>query len=82
MKNQKGLMLVELITVLVLIGIIGSFATFFLYTGFNGYQKSKITSEGALNAQMALDRISALETELRHARDNLQATIEDFRKRI
>ncbi len=26
--------------------------------------------------QMALDRISALETELRHARDNLQSTIE------
>ena len=58
MKNQKGLMLVELITVLVLIGIIGSFATFFLYLGVNSYVKTKTASEGALDAQMALDRMT------------------------
>jgi type II secretory pathway pseudopilin PulG len=58
MKNQQGFILIELIAAIILTGVIASFATFFLYTGFNGYQKSKNTSEGALNAQMALDRIS------------------------
>jgi len=58
MKNQKGLMLVELITVLVLIGIIGTFATFFLYLGVNSYMSTRMASEGALDAQMALDRIT------------------------
>jgi hypothetical protein len=58
MKNQKGLILVEVITVLVLVGIIGIFTTFFLYTGINGYMNTKVRSEGALGAQMALDRIA------------------------
>ena len=58
MKNQRGFILIELIAAIVLTGVIASFATFFLYTGFNGYQKSKDTSEGALEAQMALDRIT------------------------
>lgn len=57
-KQPKGLILIELITVIVLVGIIGSFTTFFLYSGIEGYLKTKNTSEGALNAQMALDRIS------------------------
>ena len=58
MKNHRGLVLIELITVIVLIGIIGTFTTFFLYTGLSGYLKAKNTLEGALDAQMALDRIS------------------------
>lgn len=58
MKNQRGLILIELIAVLVLIGIIGTFTTYFLYTGVSGYLKTKNASEGALGAQMALDRIS------------------------
>lgn len=57
-ENPKGLILIELITVIVLIGIIGSFTTFFLYSGINGYLHTKNTNAGALNAQMALDRIS------------------------
>ena len=63
MKHQRGLVLFELITVIVLVGIIGIFATFFLYSSINGYLKTKNTSEGAMDAQMALDRISL---ELRH----------------
>ena len=51
-------MLVELIAVLVLAGIIGTFATFFLYLSVNGYLNSKTASVGALNAQSALDRIT------------------------
>ena len=58
MNNYKGFALIELIAVIILVGIIAAFATFFLYTGFNGYVNAKTTAEGALNAQMALDRIS------------------------
>ena len=66
MNNQKGFALIELMAVIVLVGIIASFSTFFLYTGFNGYINSKNATEGALNAQMALDRISM---ELRSIRE-------------
>ena len=58
MKNQQGFALIELMAVIVLVGIIASFSTFFLYTGFNGYLNTKNATEGALNAQMALDRIA------------------------
>jgi prepilin-type N-terminal cleavage/methylation domain-containing protein len=58
MNNQRGLTLIELIAVIVLIGIIGSFTGLFLLTGINGYLKNRNNTEGALNAQMALDRIS------------------------
>ena len=58
MKPESGFTLVELIVTLVLVGIIGTFTTLFMYTGLNGYLKAKDTSEGALKAQIALDRIS------------------------
>lgn len=58
MKNQRAFILIELITVIILIGIIASFTGFFLYTGFKGYLTAKNNSEGALNAQMAMDRIN------------------------
>jgi prepilin-type N-terminal cleavage/methylation domain-containing protein len=67
---QKGFTLVELIVTLVLVGIIGTFTTLFMYTGLNGYLRAKDTSEGALKAQIALDRISL---ELRDIK-----TISDF----
>ena len=57
-KPQKGFTLVELVVTLVLVGIIGTFTTLFMYTGLNGYLRAKDTSEGALKAQIALDRIS------------------------
>ncbi|OQY02881.1 MAG: hypothetical protein B6I22_12755 [Desulfobacteraceae bacterium 4572_123] len=58
MNNQRGLILVELIAVIVLVGIIATFTGFFLYTGLNGYLKAKRYADGAFNAQMAMDRIS------------------------
>jgi type II secretory pathway pseudopilin PulG len=58
MKLSRGFILIELISVIVLIGIIASFTGFFLYTGINGYMSAKTNAEGSLNAQMALDRIS------------------------
>lgn len=57
-KQEKGFTLVELIVTIVLVGIIGVFTTLFVYTGLNGYLRAKDTSEGALKAQIALDRIS------------------------
>ena len=66
MNKQQGFALIELIAVIVLVDIIASFTTFFLYTGFNGYINSKNATEGALNAQMALDRIAL---ELRNISD-------------
>jgi prepilin-type N-terminal cleavage/methylation domain-containing protein len=57
-KQENGFTLVELIVTIVLVGIVGTFTTLFLYTGFNGYLRAKDTAEGALNAQIALDRIS------------------------
>jgi prepilin-type N-terminal cleavage/methylation domain-containing protein len=57
-RQAKGFTLVELIVTIVLVGIIGTFTTLFLYTGFSGYLRAKDTAEGALNAQIALDRIS------------------------
>jgi prepilin-type N-terminal cleavage/methylation domain-containing protein len=56
--RAQGFTLVELIATIVLVGIIGTFTTFFLYTGFKGYLRAKDTAEGALKAQIALDRIS------------------------
>ena len=58
MENQKGFALIELMAVIILVGIIATFAALFLTTGFNAYLNTKSTTEGALNAQMALDRIS------------------------
>ena len=72
-KQPQGLILIELITVIVLVGIIASFTTFFLYSGFEGYLTTKNTNQGALNAQMALDRITL---ELRDL-DNFLSLIED-----
>jgi prepilin-type N-terminal cleavage/methylation domain-containing protein len=62
-KPQDGFVLIELVTTLILIGVIGAFAGLFLYTGVNGFIASKRNSETALAAQIALDRISA---ELRY----------------
>jgi prepilin-type N-terminal cleavage/methylation domain-containing protein len=62
-RCQKGFTLIELITTLILVGIIGAFASFFLYTGIRGFLTSRFSSETALQAQIALDRISS---ELRY----------------
>ncbi len=55
---QRGFILIELAATIVLVGIIGSFTVFFLYTGVQGYMRAKATSEGALRAQAAIMRIA------------------------
>jgi prepilin-type N-terminal cleavage/methylation domain-containing protein len=57
-QQENGFTLVELIVTIVLVGIIGTFTSLFMYTGLNGYLRAKDTAEGALKAQIALDRIS------------------------
>jgi prepilin-type N-terminal cleavage/methylation domain-containing protein len=66
MKNHRGFALIELMAVIVLVGIIATFSAFFLSTGFNAYLNTKNATEGALNAQMVLDRIAL---ELRNISD-------------
>jgi prepilin-type N-terminal cleavage/methylation domain-containing protein len=66
MNKQQGFALIELIAVIVLVGIIASFFAVFLTTGVKGYLNTKNATEGSLNAQMALDRISM---ELRDIRE-------------
>ena len=56
--NTSGMILIELVLTLILVGMIGAFTGFFLFTGVQGYLTTKETTEGALRAQMALERIS------------------------
>ena len=58
LKQENGFTLVELIVTIVLVGIVGTFTTLFMYTGLNAYMRTKDTAEGALKAQIALNRIS------------------------
>lgn len=58
MKHQKGIILIELIMTLVLIGIIATFTGFFIYNGINGYLRAKYITNESMDTQMALDRIS------------------------
>ena len=81
-RNEKGFILIEIVITVMLIGIIGAFVSFFLYTGVQGYFSTKQATEGALKCQVAMDRISL---ELRNARtvpsastDSITYTSDDF----
>ena len=56
--QSAGFTLIELTLTIVLIGIIGVFTSLFVYTGISGYETTRQASEGALQAQIAMDRIS------------------------
>ena len=56
--QSAGFALIELIVTIVLIGIIGTFTSLFVYSGIRGYLTTRHNSEGALQAQIALDRVS------------------------
>ena len=56
--QSAGFTLVELILTIVLIGIIGTFTSLFVYSGIRGYITTRQATEGALQAQIAMDRIS------------------------
>jgi prepilin-type N-terminal cleavage/methylation domain-containing protein len=71
--QSAGFSLIELILTIVLIGIIGTFTSLFVYSGIRGYLTTRQNSEGALEAQIALDRISL---ELRDI-TSLASTLDD-----
>ena len=50
--------MVEVIVSIVLLGILGVFTSMFLYTGIKGYMISKQTADGAMRAQIAMDRMN------------------------
>ena len=50
--------MIEIIVSIVLLGILGIVTTMFLYTAINAYETSRTTSEGAMRAQIALDRMN------------------------
>ena len=56
--QSAGFTLIELILTLVLVGIIGTFTSLFVYSGIRGYITTRQATEGALQAQIAMDRIS------------------------
>ena len=64
--QSGGYILIEVIVSIVLMGILGVFTTMFLYTGIKGYMISKQTTDGAMRAQVALDRMNL---ELRKVND-------------
>ncbi len=78
---QKGFTLVELIVTIILVGLIGIFTTLFVYTGLNGYLRAKDTSEGALNAQITLDRISMELRDIEEISDFVDNTRIDYDSR-
>ncbi len=55
--THSGFVLIELVVTLILIGVIGTFTSLFLYTGVTGFITSKKISETALKTQIAMDRI-------------------------
>ena len=77
-RPQKGFTLIELIVTLVLVGIIGTFTTLFMYTGLSGYLRAKDTAEGAMKAQIALDRISLELRDINNISDFNSNTNIDF----
>ena len=56
--QSAGFTLIELTLTIVLVGIIGVFTSLFVYSGIRGYEITRLASEGALQAQIAMDRIS------------------------
>ena len=56
--QSGGFVLLDIIISIVLLGILGVFTTMFLYTGIKGYMISKQTADGAMRAQIALDRMN------------------------
>jgi prepilin-type N-terminal cleavage/methylation domain-containing protein len=58
MKHSKGFTLLELIMTIVLVGIIATFTGFFIFNGIDGYLRAQEVTNGSLDAQRALDRIS------------------------
>lgn len=58
MRGQAGFTLIELIAVLIIMGLIGTFASFFVSTGARGNLAAMQAEQNAQRGQIALQRIS------------------------
>jgi MSHA biogenesis protein MshO len=74
-KNVKGFTLIELITVMVILGVISSFSTYFVVGSMRSFvavgQKNSLLAEGLLATEYMVRRIrNALPYSVRLANDN------------
>lgn len=58
MHKEAGFTLIEVVASLVLVGILATFASLFLVVGLTGYETTRNAADAAMNAEVALNRIS------------------------
>ena len=58
MHQEAGFTLIEVIAALVIVGIIAVFSSLFLVVGLDGYEFTRKAADAAMNAEVALNRIS------------------------
>lgn len=58
MKQEAGFTLIEVVASLVIVGIIAVFSSLFLVVGLEGYEFTRKAADAAMNAEVALNRIS------------------------
>jgi prepilin-type N-terminal cleavage/methylation domain-containing protein len=58
MKQEAGFTLIEVVASLVIVGIMAVFASLFLVVGLEGYEFTRKAADAAMNAEVALNRIS------------------------
>ena len=58
MRSNNGFTLIEVVASLVIVSIIAVFSSLFLVIGLEGYEFSRNAADAAMNAEVALSRIS------------------------
>ena len=58
MHKEAGFTLIEVVASLVIVGIIAVFSSLFLVVGLQGYEFTRNAADAAVNAEVALNRIS------------------------
>jgi len=58
MRKEAGFTLIEVVASLVIVGILATFASLFLVVGMEGYETTRKATDAAMNAEVALSRIS------------------------
>jgi prepilin-type N-terminal cleavage/methylation domain-containing protein len=58
MKQEAGFTLIEVVASLVIVGILAVFSSLFLVVGLEGYEFTRKAAGAAMNAEVALNRIS------------------------
>jgi len=74
MHREAGFTLIEVVASLVIVGILATFASLFLVVGLEGYETTRKATEAAMNAEVALSRISL---ELRSIASITSAPVDD-----